>query len=280
MPDLSLASFFPFESLLGVYCEHPVFLPEAKNITQRLQLSLLKQKPAYIDSGSFVLVVSEAGVALQATGKKAAGPVLVDFVNGAVGHRRQFGGGKGQMIAKAVGIKSSYRPCVVDVTAGLGQDAFVLATLGCEVTLVERSPIVFELLADGFSRAGLIADDELAIILQRMNVKNHDSIHYLSNIGEPIDVIYLDPMFPEKKSKAAVNKSMQAFHSLVGEDNDAGQLLRIALEKVIYRVVVKRPRKSPTIGEQFPEHDLPKPSIQFEGKSTRYDVYTRRKMPD
>ena len=102
-----------------------------------------------------LLYVTDAGLQLQSTGKKAPGPVWADFLGGAVAHRRKFGGGSGQMIAKAVGIKSGVRPTVADVTAGLGRDSFVLATLGCEVQMVERSPVVHALLSDGLARAQL-----------------------------------------------------------------------------------------------------------------------------
>lgn len=265
--------------MLGVYCSSSILRPQAEALSSELDKPLLSISPQKSDAGFFTLVVDECGLSLQATGKKAAGPILVDFAHGANAHRRQFGGGKGQMIAKAVGIKGVYRPHVLDVTAGLGQDGFVLATLGCEMTWVERSPIVYQLLADGFARAELTADPSFQAIMAKIRLHHAHSIDYLYQLTEPVDVIYLDPMFPERKSKAEVNKSMKAFHSLVGEDDDAGELLQAALEKVIYRVVVKRPRKAPTLNEQYPLLALPEVSVTFEGKSTRFDVYTRKKMP-
>ena len=81
--------------------------------------------------------------------------VVVDFCAGATAHRRKFGGGKGQDIAKAVGVSAAYIPTVVDATAGLGRDSFVLATLGCDVTAIERQPVVAALLQDGLGRARL-----------------------------------------------------------------------------------------------------------------------------
>ena len=71
------------------------------------------------------------------------GDVFVDFVAGAMAHRRKFGGGRGEAIAKAVGIKGAELPSVIDATAGLGRDAFVLASIGCQVRLVERHPVVY-----------------------------------------------------------------------------------------------------------------------------------------
>ena len=84
----------------------------------------------------FALQLGDDGLQLVELGDKAPGPVRVDFVEGAAAHRRQFGGGSGQMIAKAVGVQSGIRPKVLDATAGLGRDAFVLASLGCEMTLI------------------------------------------------------------------------------------------------------------------------------------------------
>jgi 16S rRNA (guanine1516-N2)-methyltransferase len=272
--DSSAASY-----LLGVYCDDAAVLEQAQKLSQQLDQPLLRTTPSQLDSGSFVLLVALQGVSLQATGKKAPGPIRVAFSEGANAHRRQFGGGKGQMIAKAIGVKGAYRPHILDLTAGLGQDGFVLATLGCEITLIERSSIVHVLLEDGLSRAGLSSDPELHDILQRMTLQNLQGGEYLQQQEQPVDVIYFDPMFPERTGKAEVNKSMKAFHSLVGSDDDAGEMLLLALTKARYRVVVKRPRKAPAIHAQYPDLGLPAPNVVFEGKSTRFDVYAFKKMP-
>src|SRR5690606_31839818 len=96
--------------------------------------------PLIQDDAEFALQLGESGLQLQLLGPQAPGPVRVDFVEGGAAHRRQFGGGSGQMIAKAVGIQPGIRPSVLDATAGLGRDAFVLATLGCDLVLFERQP--------------------------------------------------------------------------------------------------------------------------------------------
>ena len=95
---------------------------------------------------AFALQVGHDGLQLVELGAHAAGPIRVDFVAGAVAHRRLFGGGNGQMIAKAVGIQPGVRPVVVDATAGLGRDAFVLARLGCAIDVYKRQPIIHSLL--------------------------------------------------------------------------------------------------------------------------------------
>ena len=87
-----------------------------------------------------------------------------------------------------------------------------------------------------------------------------------------IDVVYLDPMFPERKKSAKVKKQMQAFHAIVGTDADADGLLALALNVATYRVVVKRPAGANYLAEK-------KPSYSLEGKSTRYDIYTLKKLP-
>src|SRR5690606_10328681 len=81
------------------------------------------------------------------------GPIFVDFLKGPLAHRRCYGGGRGQMISRAVGLRNKPFLTVVDVTAGLGKDAFILATLGCDVVMVERNPIMGALLRDGLTRA-------------------------------------------------------------------------------------------------------------------------------
>ncbi len=251
----------------------------AEALATRLQVPLLcEQSPEIITDYDFVILFDGSSVALQQTGRKAPGPIMAEFTGGAVDHRRKFGGGKGQMIAKAVGVKAGCYPQVLDATAGLGKDSFVLASLGCEVTMLERSPIVQALLDDGVKRGLDFArekDAELFSVLQRMKLIMHDSTEYLSALAAEKfpDVIYLDPMFPERQKSADVKKEMAAFHSIVGKDEDADALLPLALTRANYRVVVKRPRRAPFLNSQTP-------SYQLEGKSSRYDIYTIKKLPD
>jgi len=143
---------------------------DASSLAVRLGLPLLEVYDLRDEQFSQLLICESGTRRLQQTGRKAPGPVLADFVSGAVAHRRKFGGGKGQMIAKAVGIKGSVRPQVADVTAGLGRDGFVLATLGCDVQMVERSPIIHALLESGLRQAQ--EDPEVADIAARMSLRS------------------------------------------------------------------------------------------------------------
>ena len=83
--------------------------------------------------------------------------------------------------------------------------------------------------------------------------------------NEKPQVIYLDPMFPQKKKSSLPRKEMVLFRSLVGDDTDSEELLQIALKTAKERVVVKRPLKSAPI--------LKEPQHSFEGNSVRYDLY-------
>lgn len=231
---------------------------------QRLDLPLAD------DNAGFAVQVGASGLQIQQLGPQAPGPVRVDFVEGAAAHRRVFGGGSGQMIAKAVGIAQGVRPQVLDATAGLGKDAFVLASLGCQMTLIERQPLVAALLEDGLARAA--GDAEVGPIVARMRLLTGNAIERMRNWqGEPPQVIYLDPMFPHRDKSALVKKEMRVFRPLVGDDLDAPALLEAALTLASHRVVVKRPRKAPII-------DGPKPSHSLEGKSSRYDIYPKKAL--
>ncbi|MCW8886140.1 MAG: class I SAM-dependent methyltransferase [Motiliproteus sp.] len=249
-------------------------LLQAQIHADQLGLDLLEAvgSAAKITEVPFVLLVSDQGVAIQQTGPKAPGPVQVDFGSGAVAHRRKFGGGAGQQIAKAIGVKPGIRPRIADVTAGLGRDSFVLAGLGCDVTLIERSPIVACLLEDGLRRG--LKDSQINDIIARMHFHPGQGADYLKGCqGSEMrpEVVYLDPMFPHSNKSAEVKKEMRLFRQFIGDDTDTAELLEAALAAAINRVVVKRPRKAPCI-------EGPAPTFKLEGKSGRFDIYALKRL--
>lgn len=195
-------------------------------------------------------------------------PLKVDFTAKALLWRLSKGGGLQQPVARAVGLKSGWRPTVLDATAGLGMDAFILASLGCTVEMVERSPIVAALLADGLNRARL--DERIAPIAERLSLRaGVDSITVLRDKECPaVDVVFLDPMYPDTGRTAMPKKELLFLRRAVGDDIDAAALLAAALECAGKRVVVKRPRLAPVIA------GLP-PSFSQAGKSSRFDIYLR-----
>ncbi|WP_051640754.1 class I SAM-dependent methyltransferase [Thiomicrorhabdus sp. Milos-T2] len=201
------------------------------------------------------------------------GPVFVDFLAGKKAHRRQFGGGKGQPLVRAMGQLEHELPSILDATAGMGGDSYVLASLGFKVCMVERSPVVAALINDALERAQSIKpelDPELQQSIENLSLINADSTTYLLKNQPVVDTIYMDPMYPEKKKKAAAKKEMQALQQLVGPDTDSENLLEAALKTAKFRVVVKRPKGADPV---FCPLNKIKPTSQISSPNTRYDIY-------
>jgi 16S rRNA (guanine1516-N2)-methyltransferase len=221
-------------------------------------------------SSGFSLHYDDKGLSLYKTDEPKLGAINVDFVTGAVAHRRKFGGGKGQSIAKAVGLNKGATPVVLDATAGLGRDGFVLASLGCKVILHERHPVVAALLYDGLQRA--YNDSEIGPWMQQnMSLIFGSSHTLLAQCDSMPDVVYLDPMFPHREKSALVKKEMRVFQELVGGDTDADDLLEFAYPLASKRVVVKRPDYAPFLNDKTP-------SMQIKTKKNRFDVYVKAAM--
>lgn len=211
------------------------------------------------------LVQTAQRLELRKLDEPKLGAVFVDFVGGTMAHRRKFGGGRGEAIAKAVGIKGAELPRVIDATAGLGRDAFVLAAIGCEVRLVERHPVVYLLLQDGLQRA--YQDPEIGTMLaQNLRLLDVSHINQLDPRCDFADVVYLDPMYPHKQKSALVKKEMRVFQHLVGADLDADGLLAPALQLAKKRVVVKRPDYAEFLAQKSPH-------FSRETKNHRFDIY-------
>jgi 16S rRNA (guanine1516-N2)-methyltransferase len=196
-------------------------------------------------------------------------PLIVDFVGGAVGHRFRSGEGRKQDLPKAVGFSSGTIPDVVDATAGLGRDAFLLASLGARVTLIERSETMHALLLEGLERARAEGGRH-AETVSRMTLVHGDSCVLLPQMKP--QVILIDPMHPPRDKTALVKKEMRLIRDIVGTDADSVQLMQVALEAAQNRVVLKWPlRADPMAGVRKPSH-------QILGKSTRYDVFVKAKI--
>jgi 16S rRNA (guanine1516-N2)-methyltransferase len=199
-----------------------------------------------------------------------------------------------QPILKAVGLKSrSQTLCVVDGTAGLGEDAFVMASFGARVVMIERGAVVAvmleEFLVGGRKSSNVLRPASSVEELKeaeyphpsplpkgegvrgRMSVVHADAGAWLTeeNIrGVGADVVYLDFMFPGGR-KTAERKPMKVLRMLAGGDDDAGAVLEKAIASGVKRVVVKRPGKAPFVGGLEPSHAI-------YGKSLRFDVYMKK----
>jgi 16S rRNA (guanine1516-N2)-methyltransferase len=224
-----------------------------------------------VDRGStafaLLLVVTPERLELRATGKNAPGPVFVDFQSGAVDYRRRRGGGRRQLIARAVGLERGTET-VLDATAGLGRDAFALACLGCRVTLVERSPVLAALLADGLRRAAESTEESVRSITERITLIRAEACDVLGRADPSAvpDVVYLDPMYPvDPRRSALAGKDLRICRLVVGADEDANVLLDRARHGARRRAVVKRHVHAPPLD--------PAVDIRYVGKRIRYDVY-------
>ncbi|MGA5657189.1 16S rRNA (guanine(1516)-N(2))-methyltransferase RsmJ [Rahnella contaminans] len=212
------------------------------------------------------LVLTPERLELRKRDEPKLGAIFVDFAGGTMAHRRKFGGGRGEAVAKAVGIKGNYLPDVVDATAGLGRDAFVLASLGCKVRMLERNPVVAALLDDGLARG--YRDAEIGPWLrERMTLLHASSLTALSELSPKPEVVYLDPMYPHKQKSALVKKEMRVFQGLVGPDEDADGLLEPARRLATKRIVVKRPDYAPPMADIAAQ-------AAVVTKSHRFDIYT------
>jgi len=246
----------------AVSCDVPELREQARALAQELDLpgvSLSEQQ-----NYSALLLQTVSGLQLQPVGDKASGPVRVDFGAGNMRHRRR--GGHNEPLGKAVGIGRREGLKLIDATAGLGRDSFVLADLGCDVTMLECSAIAFALLRDGIQRARQNEDPWLCEVAERMHLHHADSIAWLADNVEEFDVVYLDPMFPSRKKSARVKKEMWLFQQLIGHRPGEGDLLEQALQTAQWRVVVKRPAKAPSLAGPRPHHAIT-------GKTVRFDVY-------
>ena len=190
--------------------------------------------------------------------------LICDFTGGAVAHRFRFGGGRGQALPKAVGMKGGKTPGVVDATAGLGRDAFLLASLGAEVTLIERSREMHRLLAEGLERA-LNAGGDVAEVISRMTLLYGDAKVLLPSLSP--DVVLVDPMHPARKKSALVKNEMRLVREIVGTDEDSMEVMKVALANARKRVVLKWPLRAD------PMEGIGAASHQIIGKSTAYDVF-------
>lgn len=199
---------------------------------------------------------------LYITAEPKQHPVVVDFLSAESLYRQRQGASK-EAIVKAIGRKGHNDWHVLDATPGLGRDAFVLACAGCQVTMVERHPVVAWLLTDGLARLAL----QQPALAARMQLVHGNSIEIMQHwSGESVNAVYLDPMFPHRKKSALVKKEMRTFQQLLEGDPDADALLAPARALASHRVVVKRPNAAPEL------NSMPA-SMSIASKKHRFDVY-------
>lgn len=197
-------------------------------------------------------------------------------------------GRKSELLLQAAKITAD--SMVIDATAGFGHDSLILASTGAQVIMLEHQPLMALLLLAEQQRMSTLANWQK--LMRRLQIINTDAVSYFESIDfadssngstadshQAIDVIYLDPMFPEdsyqdsKTGKGAkVGKHMQALHQLARPPTlaEESQLLQSAQAIVSQgtgqgRVVVKRPQLAPLLAHQQPSESWHNEAVRFDG---------------
>lgn len=236
----------------------PKLAEQAKALAHQLNL------PYGEKNADYELMQTPKGLALADHRNKHTKPLLIDFTSPTYTRRLAKAGRNSEMLVQAMGNAAKSNTHIIDATAGLGSDGFLLAYVGYQLTLIERSPILHALLQDALLRAK--ANAMLAPAVSRITLLFGDAKALLRD--HHADIVYLDPMFPDRKKSAAVKKEMVMLHDLLGAGDEGDALFEAAMGAAQKRIVVKRPRLAPTL--------IPRPAnYQLEGKSSRFDVYLK-----
>lgn len=212
--------------------------------------------------GDYLTVLFDSkGVSLSGFGLSYQG----DFEN--MLHRVTNGRLQHEMLAKAVKTDQENLKAI-DATAGMGEDSLLLAACGYQVTLYEQNPVIAILLKDALRRAK--KNTVLKDIVSRMQLVEGDSIEHLNKRLDPVDVIYLDPMFPGRQKSGLINKKLQLIQKLEPPCSKETALFDAAMAAQPSKIIVKRPLKSPYLDERVPSYSL-------KGKAIRYDCYSPSK---
>ena len=208
--------------------------------------------------GDYLTVLFDSkGVSLSGFGLSYQG----DFEN--MLHRVTNGRLQHEMLAKAVKTDQENLKAI-DATAGMGEDSLLLAACGYQVTLYEQNPVIAILLKDALRRAK--KNTVLKDIVSRMQLVEGDSIEHLNKRLDPVNVIYLDPMFPQRQKSGLINKKLQLIQKLEPPCSEEKDLFDAAIKVKPSKIIVKRPLKSVHLAGREPSYIL-------KGKAIRYDCY-------
>ena len=166
-----------------------------------------------------------------------------------------------ELLARAVGTRQGLK--VLDCTAGLGREGFLLAHLGCDVTLIERSKVIYTLLLDALNWASF--DPDLKKVVDRISLYQSDAKEYLYRHSS-WDVIYIDPMFPDKKKTSLPKGDMQYLQRFLSKEKNDVSLLKSAFRCKFRRLVVKRPLKTR-------DKEIRKADRSIQNDKIRFDIY-------
>jgi 16S rRNA (guanine1516-N2)-methyltransferase len=236
---------------------HPVFISEQVHLFNIVNSSHLLNEQV-----EFFLYYDKEDLLLKFFYNKEKGSLYFDLKKELSSHRQKNYSLKEEPLAKSLAIKKSdSNKMIWDATAGTGKDLMLIKhfVLGTNTKMIafERNPLIYLLLFNGLFHAGitevkLIYADSLDVFAKK------------AEVAKP-DIIYYDPMYPEKKKSALPRKEMQIFKELIGPDLDTQNFLQHFRAIAKDRVVVKRSLMAEMIA--------PDATASYKGKSTRYDMY-------
>ena len=185
-------------------------------------------------------------------------------------NKGSFPANKKTLFSQAIGRKTRK---VIDATGGWLGDTLLMCSQNYQVQVLERNWLLQGFIAEACKRLSM-SDWLLSNQAPLPSLIRMDAIDYLEQKDQEFDCVYIDPMFPPKiKQSAAVRKSMQVLHELIGQDFDAGFLFSAAYSSNVRRIVVKRPDYADSLHLGL-EASKP-PTETLKGKLVRYDVYIR-----
>lgn len=240
---------------------------QAEALCQRLGIARVATAP---QSGPYLCLEEQRLTFRLAGNAELPGALWVDFDSEDSRRRSRQPGG--ELLVRAAKIRQLAQPLLIDATAGLGRDGFLLASHGFRVQMIEANPFVAALLADGLERARKLPHLQAAV--SRIQLRVGDAVHLLAQLDAQPAVVYLDPMFPERAKTAKVKQNLRLLQLLEGNTSAPEPLLQAALATGARKVVVKRPLKGPFLADLAPSHTR-------KGKAVRFDVYVgaTKKIP-
>lgn len=183
------------------------------------------------------------------------------------------------------------KPCIYDLTGGIGRDSIRLLVAGFNVIMHERNHILTPLLVDGLDRLveehskyakyiHFIPGDACTHYTKENspNSNTSDVTLFTSDRCYLPDVVYIDPMYDDNGNvgkivgrKSKVKKDTQVLHSLIANDVSDNELLfDTALRITRNRVVVKRSIRASALNNLTPHESI-------KGKTHRYDIYFKNR---
>lgn len=162
-------------------------------------------------------------------------------------------------LKKAIGYGGESSKRILDCTGGLGHDAFILALLGQNVTVVDKNKglcILFELALESLPQTSYFLEAK-----ERITIINDNSASFIDKLLD-YDVVYIDPMFKDKGT-AGRSGVMSLISDYLDDFTDVSDVL---IRYKFNRMVIKRQK-------QFKQSGNGSPSFILSGKSINFHVF-------